>query len=237
MPGTVDVEGIEVSRPQKRHLFRPTFPIESYLTQPLLRRCAALDEMRAFLATCRYDRDKKLHDLDDYWAPPEEFERTRQGDCDCAAIWAWRQLVDGGYQCRFVLGFTGAAQMYHAWVFVRLADGWYALEPFAARGGKSFPKLHTLWYRPRMSASWDGERVHYFEHANQPVKIPASLLLALAGEAIAYRPRIYLKWAFRRAWSLTLQTCRWLRCPSARRQVGPFDLPPPIPDSRLLRPR
>jgi len=193
IPGSLDVEGNAVSQPRKKHFFHPTFPIETYLTQPLEKRCSNLDQMRAFLKTCRYVHDKKQFDVEDYWMPPEEFEKRRQGDCDCAAIWAWRQLEDLNYEARYVLGYVGSRESGHAWVFFKEGADWFALEPFAAIAGPDFPRLDTLSYHPRFSASWDGERIRYFEHEELPFKPPTLLLIRLVFESAIFHGALILR--------------------------------------------
>jgi hypothetical protein len=39
--------------------------------------------------------------------PPEDFEKSRKGDCDDFAMYAWRQLLKMGYNARFVGGRIG----------------------------------------------------------------------------------------------------------------------------------
>lgn len=189
VPGVLDVEGRPVSQPRHRHHFSPTFPVGAYLTQPLCHPCRSIEEMQGFLRTCRYVSDRKLFGCDDYWLPPEEFERTRQGDCDCAAMWAWRQLVDMGLEARFVVGRAGGLGGRHAWIFVKLDGEWHALEPFAARFGPRFPQLWTLWYRPEFSVACDDGRIRYFEHKAMKCRVPLRALLSLEWENLTFRAR------------------------------------------------
>ncbi len=63
--------------------------------------------MRKFLSRCR-GRDMTEIQKRDYWQPPEEFERTRMGDCVDFGLWAWRQLLALGYPARFVGGASAA---------------------------------------------------------------------------------------------------------------------------------
>src|SRR5206468_9236743 len=102
--GSCDLHGKPVVQPRKKHGFRPTFPMAAYLTQPLSVACKDLGEIRRFLAGCRYVSDNEQFGVRDYWMPPEEFERRKRGDCECAALWAWRQLLQLRYDARFVVG-------------------------------------------------------------------------------------------------------------------------------------
>src|SRR6266516_2878744 len=99
-----DIEGTPVSRPSARKHFRPTFPMPAYITQPLSVQCRNLSEIRKFLAGFSYVSDKDLFGMDDFWQPPEEFERRKRGDCEDFALWTWRQLINLGYRARYVLG-------------------------------------------------------------------------------------------------------------------------------------
>jgi hypothetical protein len=183
----------------------------AYLTQPLHVRCRDLDEVRRFLAGCRYVSDREQFQVQDYWMPPEEFERRRQGDCDCAGLWAWRQLVELGYAARFVVGRAGPFGGCHAWVTFREGGDWFALEPFVAWLGPRMPRLRTLYYQPVVSAVWDGQRILYYEH--QPVRyLPRSgELLALWSEAALFRIRKTPQTAWAWARYLGWRGCQLLR--------------------------
>ena len=59
----------------------------SFLSQPLNVVCRDIDEIRGFLSTCRYVSDQEQFGVKDHWMAPEEFEKTRRGDCDDFALW------------------------------------------------------------------------------------------------------------------------------------------------------
>jgi len=84
--------------------------------------CRDIDEVRAFLSTCRYVSDREQFGVEDHWAAPEQFEQTRRGDCDDFALWTWRQLLGPGYNARFVVGRAGKYRGGHAWVTFELGD-------------------------------------------------------------------------------------------------------------------
>lgn len=189
LPDSCDAEGTPVRKLGPRHGFRPTFPMATYLTQPLSVRCGSLENLRRFLCGCSYVSDQKQFRVRDYWMPPEEFERRRQGDCDCASLWAWRQLLEMGYEARFVLGRASAMGHGHAWVMFRDGNGWAVLEPFAARGGAELPQWDVLFHRPMGSVGWDGERLRYFEHRDVRYAPPLPLLVRLLFRAAVYRMR------------------------------------------------
>jgi predicted transglutaminase-like cysteine proteinase len=61
-------------------------------------------DIRKFLKECQYVYDIEQFEKKDYWLPPEEFEKTKKGDCEDFSLWTWRQLMNLGYKCRFVGG-------------------------------------------------------------------------------------------------------------------------------------
>ena len=74
-----------------------------------------LDDVSRFLHGCRFQNDH----AGDQWRHPVEMERFRFGDCEDHALWAWRRLVELGFDAELVVGRrTG----WHAWVHVTL-DG------------------------------------------------------------------------------------------------------------------
>ena len=78
-----------------------------YISQPLTINCSTVREVREFLVTCEYVSDKELFGKEEYWQPPEEFEKRKKGDCEDFALWTWRQLLNMGYDSRFVGGSSG----------------------------------------------------------------------------------------------------------------------------------
>jgi hypothetical protein len=40
----------------------------------------------------------------DFWQHPSTFERLRTGDCEDFAVWAWRKLIELGYDVDLVAG-------------------------------------------------------------------------------------------------------------------------------------
>lgn len=105
VPEAYDAIGRQVSQPfSRRKSPHPTFPIGRYLSQPLSMQCRTIADLRRFLLTCNYVSDEELFGKPDYWQPPEDFEKRRKGDCEDFALWAWRQLLNMGYDARFVGG-------------------------------------------------------------------------------------------------------------------------------------
>lgn len=170
---TYDGTGRAVFRPSKQRYgkFAPNSPMGRHVTQPLSVVCSDLEEVRRFLQTCRYMSDQTQFGRSDYWIPPEEFEHRRRGDCEDFALWTWRQLLRLGYSARFVCGHGGRYGAGHAWVTFERDGHTFIVESLAARLGPTFPRLTTLRYRPRISVSWDGNTLKYFEHAQTATQI------------------------------------------------------------------
>jgi hypothetical protein len=100
-----------------------------------------LHELRSWLRGCRYVRDPELFHERDYWQHPRTFEQLRRGDCEDFALWAWRKLVEMGYDAELVIGnCAGNRQSRHAWIVYRENAVEYLMEPGNAR--------EATWVRP-----------------------------------------------------------------------------------------
>jgi hypothetical protein len=169
-----DATGRAVFRPSKRRYVKmsPNFPMGRHVTQPLSVLCMDLSEVREFLLTCRYVSDLEQFGRRDYWMPPDEFERLRQGDCEDWALWTWRQVMRLGYPARFVYGHAGRYGAGHAWVTFERDGRTFIAESLVAWPGSTFPRLSTLRYQPMVSISWDGRTLRYFEHRSDRHAVP-----------------------------------------------------------------
>jgi hypothetical protein len=100
-----------------------------------------LHELRSWLRGCRYVRDPELFHERDYWQHPRTFEQLRRGDCEDFALWAWRKLVELGYDADLVIGSAGeGTESRHAWIVYRENATEYLMEPGHAR--------QATWVRP-----------------------------------------------------------------------------------------
>jgi hypothetical protein len=207
-PHLYDGRGRAVLRPNRRYkYFEPNAPMGRHVTHPLSVQCADLAEVRRFLQTCRYVSDMDQFGKRDHWMSPEEFERRRRGDCDDFALWTWRQLMHLGYSTRFVCGHSGRYGAGHAWVTFERDGRTFIVESLAAWIGATFPRLSTLRYHPRISVTWDGRVIRYFEHARSHGQvsfrdvaphIPEWVLVWLRSRPIAWARRSRRLW--RLAW-------------------------------------
>jgi hypothetical protein len=90
-----------------------------------------LDDVTDWLLGCTYCRDPDLFREPDFWQHPRTFEELRKGDCEDYALWAWRKLVELGYDADLVVGrclpqSPGGSR--HAWVVFRRDGTEYLLD-------------------------------------------------------------------------------------------------------------
>ena len=165
-----------------------------YLSQPLTVKCETIADVRRFLSTCSAVSDKEQFGTDEYWQPPEDFEKTRKGDCEDFALWTWRELLAMGYDARFVAGRHGRFGIGHAWVTFQRDGKCYLVEPQLRFVGETFPRLTTLRYEPKFSVAWDGQRISFYSHARNKHTLNVRLIVPLIPECILGWWRV-LVWA------------------------------------------
>lgn len=187
IPEAYDANGKQVSQPfHRRKGPHPTFPMGRYISHPLGVRCKTMGDVRNFLIGCQYVSDQELFDKRDYWQPPEDFEKRRKGDCEDFALWTWRQLLNMGYDARFIGGSAGRYGSGHAWVEYFQDGRCFLLEPLCSRLGYTIPRLLTLRYEPRISVSWDGETIRYFSHKKPDSRVGWRILGPLIPEYLVF---------------------------------------------------
>ena len=92
----------------------------------------SLDDIVEWLAGCRYEADATLFRESDYWQHPYTFEQLRRGDCEDFALWAWRKLVELGFDADLVIGRRvppSSDDSRHAWILFRDGTDEYLFEP------------------------------------------------------------------------------------------------------------
>jgi len=187
IPEAYDSTGRQVSQPfLRRKGPHPTFPMGRYVSQPLTVQCETMRDVRKFLAGCKYVSDKQLFGKNEYWQPPEEFESRKKGDCEDFALWTWRQLLNMGYDARFVGGSSGRYGTGHAWVEFFQDGRCFLVESLYCRIGNTLPRLSTLSYVPRVSVSWDGKVLRYFAHKKPESRLRFRLMLPLVTEYVVF---------------------------------------------------
>jgi len=96
---------------------------------------ASFEEIHAWLRGCQYTSDFELFHERDFWQHPTTFERLRAGDCEDYALWAWRKLVELGYDADLVAGRVPTPDdrvTRHAWIVFRRDGREYVYEPMRA---------------------------------------------------------------------------------------------------------
>lgn len=189
IPEAYDVHGRSIMEPitrRKGKVFHPTYPMKRFLTHPLEVKCASLEEIRDFLDKCRYVSDRKQFNKADYWFPPEEFEKVRKGDCEDFALWAWRQLINLGIPCRFVIGESGRYGSGHAWITLELNGKHYLMECQASCMQHPMPRLDMVRYKPEVSVEYDGKDLKYFAHERKSYNPTFREALPLAIEWVLF---------------------------------------------------
>jgi hypothetical protein len=182
-----------------------------YILHPVSHRCETLEDLRRFLAGCRFDSDMKKSGKEYRWMPPEEFEQKKIGICVDFSLWAWRQLMLMGYEARFGGGPCGRYGEGHAWVTFTDEKKHYLLEPQFARVGSTLPRLSVLQYKPEISVSWDGKKIRYFVHEERDLAPPfrelpglvlewARIWGAFWGKVLVRLPKV-LFWTARKRWT------------------------------------
>jgi len=165
-----------------------------YVSQPLAIHCKTIEELRQFLRGCRGVSDEELFGKQEYWQPPEEFEKRKAGDCEDFSLWTWRQLVEMGFDARVVFGRHGRYGIGHAWVEFFQDGTCFLVEPQARGLGLRLPRLSTLAYDPKFSVSWNGDRLKYYAHKKNPeAHLHWTNLLALVPEWVMVRGWYWLR--------------------------------------------
>jgi hypothetical protein len=203
VPEAYDASGRQVFEPfHRRKGVHPTFPMGRYVRQPLGLDCKTIGDIRRFLTSCRYVSDQELFGKRDYWQPPEDFETRRKGDCEDFALWTWRQLLNMGYDARFIGGSAGRYGEGHAWVEYFQGGKCFLLEPLYSRVGDTMPRLLTLRYQPRISVSWDGKTLRYFAHRKPDGRLELPVLASLIPEYLFFWTSFWVRNGFRLPWIL-----------------------------------
>lgn len=126
-----------------------------------------VDELKAWLLACEYVRDPDLFNEADFWQHPRTFERLRRGDCEDHALWAWRKLLELGYDADLVSGRclpwepgVADAERRHVWVVFRQEGQSYLLESVAKRREEMVQLLENVKanYRPEYGVDRDRQR-------------------------------------------------------------------------------
>jgi hypothetical protein len=119
---------------------------------------SSLDDVQEWLLGCHYETDPELFQLEDFWQHPQTFEQIRRGDCEDHAVWAWRKLVELGYDADLVLGRClpwapgDGLDRTHVWVVFRRDGESFLFETTAKERDRMVHRLATVaaTYRPEL---------------------------------------------------------------------------------------
>ena len=118
-------------------------------------RVSNLDELCEWLLECEYAHDEALFNDADFWQHPRTFEHLRKGDCEDHALWAWRKLVELGYEAELLSGIWhphGDEPGGHVWVRFKKDGADFILETVGRN-------------RERMIRPFTEAKVEYIPHA------------------------------------------------------------------------
>ena len=126
----------------------------------------SLEHLQDWLLGCEYAHDEALFAEADFWQHPSTFERMRAGDCEDFALWAWRKLIELGYDADFVAGYCvkdDEVDGRHAWVMLRSEGVEYLFEPAARSREHMMVALDSVRHRylPQFGADRTAKRFTY----------------------------------------------------------------------------
>jgi hypothetical protein len=135
MPADDPWQRVEYRVPVRRYGAGSWHDFSWYFEGQSLVEIRTLDELRDWLMGCEYVQDPELFHEADFWQHPRTFEQLRRGDCEDHALWAWRKLLELGYDADLVSGRClpwqpgdAEAERGHVWVVFRLDGQTYLLE-------------------------------------------------------------------------------------------------------------
>jgi predicted transglutaminase-like cysteine proteinase len=111
---------------------------------------AEMDLVRAvhrFTRARPYISDAELYGVPDYWATPQEY-MARGGDCEDAAIFSYFVLREMGWRSDDLLIVVAQVEKssIHAFLLVRLTDGWRSLDILSPQIQSAYPSNMRLLY-------------------------------------------------------------------------------------------
>ncbi len=120
---------------------------------------SSVDELCDWLRGCEQVRDPELFHEPDYWQHPATFEQLRKGDCEDYALWAWRKLIEMGFDARFFTGRRNDSpdDSWHAWVVFPIGRVDHLLETLAPERADMVRPLEEVrsQYVPHFSVGKD----------------------------------------------------------------------------------
>ncbi|HEU4996892.1 MAG TPA: hypothetical protein VFT29_18875 [Gemmatimonadaceae bacterium] len=132
----------------------------------------SLDDVCDWLLDCEYVSDPDLFHEPDFWQHPRTFERLKKGDCEDHALWAWRKLVELGFQAELMSGsWTQAPGEFggHVWVRFRQENRDFVLEAVANSRERMVRPLEEVReeYEPHVGVDNEFNSYGYFGYLRE----------------------------------------------------------------------
>lgn len=134
----------------------------------------SLDDVCEWLLDCAYPLalDEASRFTSRKWPHPSEFEERRLGTCLDHSLWAWRKLVELGYDATFVVGQRArpaTPDTGHAWVMFRENEVDFLLEPLARDRNTMIRPLIDVRaeYVPTFGVDRRGRTLSYAAYAHE----------------------------------------------------------------------
>ena len=102
----------------------------------------SLAEIQSWLSSCKYMLDQDQFGKVEHWVTPSEFEKTKLGDCEDHALWAWHKLYQLNIPAEFVVGTNDNGNgkwVGHAWVMLKISGLLHVLEATNKNGRMFVP--------------------------------------------------------------------------------------------------
>jgi hypothetical protein len=131
---------------------------------------SSLDEIQDWLVECEYADDMEVFQEKDFWQHPRTFEMLRRGDCEDHALWAWRKLVELGYDAELISGQQLAEsggsheKSGHVWVVLKKEEESFVFET-ASKSKEEMLKPMSVareHYRPEVGVDAKRNRFAYY---------------------------------------------------------------------------
>jgi hypothetical protein len=150
-----------------------------YLEGPSRVEPRSLRGICAWLRRCKYQSDSRLFGRPDYWQYPAGFEELRRGDCEDHALWAWRKLIELGYEAELMVGRQGPADPARQGPD-EAGDGWHAWVVYCENGGR-FLLEATTKSPPEMIRPLHEATAQYTPHASVDHRLQRHLYAGYIG--------------------------------------------------------
>ena len=135
-----------------------------YFERPSGVEVSNVEDVLAWLLECIYMRDPDLFNETDFWQHPTTFEELRKGDCEDFALWAWRKLVELGFDAEFVAGRCVGCEQHgagHTWVHYRKEKKVFLFDPVLRDPALMIQPLTSVRHSYLPEVSVDGRLNRY----------------------------------------------------------------------------